>query len=290
MGEGILLAINSATATTMNADDNNDGASSSPEGSGRLLLLLRVLHQVFMEGKDDSEAFDKSSHLRSTLADVALIPLFQALANIISFSSEQEQQQEEKYQTEIKDMIDSWKEYNVFDGPTVWEGYKKAWGRALVDTKKEKNTAGVDEKDKAAQAVVAESAATTEPMDVEVGGQQSTEGVQQTPPTPNTASSTKEIDETSNEDATEGDSTMAEKAAAAAESTIPTSSTKPVVEKRDSTTSVASIDIDYDAEGVEEAEVEPAKFLEASKVIASLQIARGTFYFFRDDVYYLCWA
>jgi len=44
--------------------------------------------------------------------------------------------------------------------------------------------------------------------------------------------------------------------------------------KRDSMTSVASIDIDFDAEGVEEAEVEPAKFLEASKVIASLQIAR----------------
>mmetsp|Transcript_23284 Transcript_23284/g.36429 ORF Transcript_23284/g.36429 Transcript_23284/m.36429 type:complete len:307 (-) Transcript_23284:150-1070(-) len=52
------------------------------------------------------------------------------------------------------------------------------------------------------------------------------------------------------------------------------SQSKQLFTKRDSMTSVTSIDIDFDAEGVEEAEVEPSKFLEASKVIASLQIAR----------------
>jgi len=129
MSEGMLLAI--STTTTAGDEDPS---------SARLMLLLRVLHQVFIEGKDDSEAFEKAAPLRSILADVALIPLFQALGtsccsnNNTSSSAGSNEQQREKYTTEVKEMIDSWKEYSVFDGPTVWEGYKKAWGRAVTDT------------------------------------------------------------------------------------------------------------------------------------------------------------
>jgi len=287
MGEGLLLAITDGTAS-----------SSSTEGSSsplRLLLLLRVLHQVFVEGKDDSDVFEKSSQLRSILADVALIPLFKALANSIGSSSEQT----DNYQNEVREMIESWKEYNVFDGPTVWEGYKKAWGRALADTKEKKNTTAVGE---TSADVDAATNNTIEPKDVAVGGRQSTEeGAQQTPPTTTTSSSsTKEIDESNktssqiiidtSKDVTKEENSTTSKVAA---EPIPSTSTNEeeaevVVDinnkepdrrfsKRDSLASVASIDIDFDAEGVEEAEVEPAKFLEASKVIASLQIARGTY-------------
>jgi len=34
---------------------------------------------------------------------------------------------------EIRTIIDEWKEYDVFCGPTVWEEYKKGWARALKD-------------------------------------------------------------------------------------------------------------------------------------------------------------
>jgi len=283
MSEGMLLAI--STTTTAGDED-----PSSP----RLMLLLRVLHQVFIEGKDDSEAFEKAAQLRSILADVALIPLFQALAtsccssNNTSSSAGSNEQQREKYTTEVKEMIDSWKEYSVFDGPTVWEGYKKAWGRAVTDAaaSKEVVVGGSESDSKAATTPpVVETTSTNDDdavMDVVMGGQSSTEEA--------AASSTTEIKTNKEEDTTmkeatsiaepqilpPSSSTTTTKAAPDNNNTKEPTEHRPStrLSKRDSMTSVASIDIDFDAEGVEEAEVEPAKFLEASKVIASLQIAR----------------
>jgi len=277
MSEGMLLAI--STTTTAGDEDPS---------SARVMLLLRVLHQVFIEGKDDSEAFEKAAQLRSILADVALIPLFQALATSCcsNNNTSSNEQQREKYTTEVKEMIDSWKEYSVFDGPTVWEGYKKAWGRAVTDAAASKEVVVGGESDsKAATPPVVESTTSTNDdnavMDVVMGGQSSTEEA--------TASSTTEIKTNKEEDTTmkeatsiaepqilpPSSSTTTTKAASDNNTKGPTEhhpSTR--LSKRDSMTSVASIDIDFDAEGVEEAEVEPAKFLEASKVIASLQIAR----------------
>jgi len=280
MSEGMLLAI----STTTTAGDEDPSA--------RLMLLLRVLHQVFIEGKDDSEAFEKAAQLRSILADVALIPLFQALAtsccSINNNNTSSNEQQREKYTTEVKEMIDSWKEYSVFDGPTVWEGYKKAWGRAVTDAaaSKEVVVGGESDSKEATTPPVVESTTSTND-DAVMGRQSSTEEVANV----QLASPSTEI-KTNKEE--EEDTIMKENTSIAEPQILPPSSSttkaapdnnnnikEPTehhpptrLSKRDSMTSVASIDIDFDAEGVEEAEVEPAKFLEASKVIASLQIAR----------------
>eukprot|EP00984_Skeletonema_dohrnii_P039015 scaffold42903_cov139-Skeletonema_dohrnii-CCMP3373.AAC.1 len=265
MSEGMLLAI----STTTTAGDEDPSA--------RLMLLLRVLHQVFIEGKDDSEAFEKAAQLRSILADGALIPLFQALAtsccsnNNTSTSSSNEQQRE-KYTTEVKEMIDSWKEYSVFDGPTVWEGYKKAWGRAVTDAaaSKEVVVGGESDSKEATTPPVVESTTSTND-DAVMGRQSSTEEVANV----QLASPSTEI-KTNKEE--EEDTIMKENTSIAEPQILPPSSSttkaapdnnnnikEPTehhpptrLSKRDSMTSVASIDIDFDAEGVEEAEVEPA--------------------------------
>ena len=307
MAEGILLAID--------ATKNVEGGSSNPaleeNPSARLMLLLRILHQVFTEGKDDSDVFEKSAQLRSILADLALVPLFQALATSCMNTSAE---QREIYHAEVKEMIDSWKEYSVFDGPTVWEGYKKAWGRAVTDatnnaTKENDGKVGesVTNDSTAAPSPPAAESSTNDAKDVEMG-----EGAQ--PNTQSTPSTTKveslndserksSVVQKSETNQEEGDDATAKKEAG---SILPPSSTPTELlptettidkkeesntndndqkqpspsKKRDSMTSVGSIDIDFDAEGVEEADVEPAKFLEASKVIASLQIARGTFFLY----------
>ncbi len=304
MAEGMLLAVNSTTSTTSVAD-----GQPQEEPSARLMLLLRILHQVFIEGKDDSDAFQKSAQLRSILADVALIPLLQALATTTAAAAASEQR--ENYHVQVKEMIDQWKEYSVFDGPTVWEGYKKAWVRAVQDAanantttnKKDEGEGNDSIMEDASPAVQTASATTNDaPLDVEMKGEQSStmeNGAQEN----QSASPTKE--ETMDYSNTDGslqkneeeDDATKKEATTVTESTPPTTTTKAQLAadnatkeeaqdsptqskqspKRDSMTSVtSSIEIDFDAEGVEEAEVEPAKFLEASKVIASLQIARGT--------------
>lgn len=329
MAEGMLLAVNNSTTAT--TTDGQEDPSSS-----RLMLLLRILHQVFIEGKDDSDTFQKSAQLRSILADVALIPLLQALAATTSSS-------EQQYLAQVKEMIDQWKDYAVFDGPTVWEGYKKAWGRALLDasaaaaannannTNKKKEVEGESNdsimKDNMASSteVQTNNSATImnddAPMDNVEGkeGEQSLsleEGAQSRQST----SLTKEdiMDDSNNTDngslqnngtskEIEKDTTTKKEDATTTIESIPPSTTTALPAddnnnknkeesqdgpsqtnqspKRDSITSVttsstSNIEIDFDAEGVEEAEVEPTKFLEASKVIASLQIARGTSFLF----------
>jgi len=170
---------------------------------------------------------------------------------------------------------------------------KKAWGRAVTDAaaSKEVVVGGSESDSKAATTPpVVETTSTNDDdavMDVVMGGQSSTEEAAHV----QLASSTTEIKTNKEEDTTmkeatsisiaepqilhPSSSTTTTKAASDNNTKGPTEhhpSTR--LSKRDSMTSVASIDIDFDAEGVEEAEVEPAKFLEASKVIASLQIAR----------------
>ena len=213
-------------------------------------------------------------------------------------------------------MIDSWND--VFDGPTVWEGYKKAWGRAVTDAAnnatKEDDVKVGDEgatNDSTAASFpppAAESSTNdSQKMDVETG-----EGAQ--PKTQSTSSSTNvesmNDSETKSSVVQKGETNQKEEDDATSKkeagSVLPPSSTptEPLPidttnnkeeesntndndqklpspsKKRDSMTSVGSIDIDFDAEGVEEADVEPSKFLEASKVIASLQIARGMFFLY----------
>ena len=311
MAEGILLAIDATQ--NVEAGPNSSGALEE-NPSARLMLLLRILHQVFTEGKDDSDVFEKSAQLRSILADLALVPLFQALATSCMNTSAE---QREIYHAEVKEMIDSWKEYSVFDGPTVWEGYKKAWGRAVTDAVNHATKEGGDGKvgesnmndSTAAPSPPAAESGTNDAKDVEMG-----EGAQpKTQSTSSASSSTKvesmndsetkssavqktETNQEEDDDATakkEGGSILPPSSTPS--EPLPTNTTNNKEEesntdndqkqpspskKRDSMTSVGSIDIDFDAEGVEEADVEPAKFLEASKVIASLQIARGTFFLY----------
>ncbi len=299
MAEGMLLAVNSTTANTA-----ADGQPPQEDPAARLMLLLRILHQVFSEGKDDADTFQKSAQLRSILADVALTPLLQALATTTAAVSEQRG----NYHAQVKEMIDQWKEFSVFDGPTVWEGYKKAWGRAVQDSasasSKKEEGEGNDSFMADASPVVQSTTTTNDaPIDVEMKGEQSSTmegGAQES----QSASLTK--DETMNNSNTDGslqlndaskEEDATKKEAAPITEPIPSTTIKAApadditkeeaqeepspskqAPKRDSMTSVtSSIEIDFDAEGVEEAEVEPTKFLEASKVIASLQIARGTF-------------
>ena len=304
MGEGLLLAIDASAVV-----GSSDGGSEAP--LSRLMLLQRVVHQVFIEGKDDSDVFEKSLQLRLTIADVVLAPLFKALATTATTSTDAVAQSEwNNYQTEIKEMIDLWKEYNVFDGPTVWEGYKKAWGRALADANKEKSAAVLASAEEAATAAAGENDTTpatetqadgNEVMDVKPEGEQSLSegGPQQqiSPPAQPSKLEAVEPDvktEAANEkaDAAKEDVGMTDEV----KEEDPKSSTSETKQedavalvdkepdrrftKRDSTTSVASVEIDFDAEGVEEAYVDPQKFLETSKVIASLQIARGTLFVF----------
>jgi hypothetical protein len=297
MGEGLLLAIDAAVV------GSTDGGSEAP--LSRLMLLLRVTHQVFIEGKDDSDVFEKSLQLRLTIADVALVPLFKALATTANGSTADNAESEwNNYQTEIKEMIDIWKEYNVFDGPTVWEGYKKAWGRALADANKEKSAA-VASAEEAAAAAAGENDTTSatetpadgnEVMDVKQEGEQSSSkgGAQQQmtsleavePDVKNEAANDK-VD-TAKEDVGMTDAVKEEEPPSSTSETKQEEEVVAAVDKepdrrftkRDSTASVASVEIDFDAEGVEEAYVDPQKFLETSKVIASLQIARGTLFVF----------
>lgn len=298
IGEGLLLAIDAAVVGS-----TTDGGSEAP--LSRLMLLLRVIHQVFIEGKDDSDVFEKSLQLRLSIADVALVSLFKALATTANNSSTAAAANESEwnnYQTEIKEMIDLWKEYNVFDGPTVWEGYKKAWGRALADANKEKSAAVVASAEEASVAAAGENDTTpatetlaggNEVMDAKPEGEQSSSegGVQQQISSP--AQPTKleangpnvkneaanENVDTAKEDVDMTDAVKKEEPPTKQEKVVPAVVDKEPdrrLTKRDSTASVASVEIDFDAEGVEQAYVDPQKFLETSKVIASLQIARGT--------------
>lgn len=312
MGEGLLLAIDDAATVAKDASAAEGSSSTSP--APRLMLLLRVVHQVFVEGTDDddsnkdtataaadSDVFEKSSQLRLTVADLALIPLFKALAlatNSNNYSDAAAESSEwNNFQNEVKEMIDIWKKHNVFGGPTVWEGYKKAWARAIADANKEKKNAAAAVT--VAAVVVGEESdkkGTTfeyEPMDeddkgVEVVGELSVEGKgaqqqqQQHPPT-SSAKQEERVDESNDKnssiiDAVNEENTTKEESTTV-DDVVENNNEKEeepqrILSKRDSFEQ-SNFDIDFDAEGVEEAEVEPSKFLEASRVIASLQIARG---------------
>ena len=137
MGEGLLLAI---------AESGSSGEQDGNEIVARLMLLLKIVHQVLLSdcptvaspagggaegGDDNDDKWEKSSQLRLRLGEITILPLFQALASSLSKLSDATKN--EQYQSEVKGMMDEWKEHNVFGGPTVLEEYKKGWNRALKE-------------------------------------------------------------------------------------------------------------------------------------------------------------
>ena len=147
MGEGLVLAVESASVI----EEIN-------EASARLLLLLRITHQVLLSncpreagvddddrpcaargdaeeptatrGEGEEDKWIKLSQLRSRLGEMAVGPLLQALATSLNkFNRETKGQ----YIREVKEMMEKWEMHNVFGGPTFIEEYKKEWNRALND-------------------------------------------------------------------------------------------------------------------------------------------------------------
>ena len=129
----MLLAMENATTTEI---------SNETAVAARLILLLRIVHQVLLSNcptvaaaatagvEGDADKWAKSSQLRSRLGEIAILPLWKALAT--SFQK-LNQEMQEQYQNEVKGMMEEWREHNVFGGPTVWEEYKRGWGRALKE-------------------------------------------------------------------------------------------------------------------------------------------------------------
>ena len=136
MGEGFLLSF----------DGGASGGEEGPEGTtsaAHLMLLLRILHQVLLSNcptintsgtssaEVDTDKWEKSSQLRTNLSEIVMIPLFKALAT--SLNKLTDENIKDQYSTEIKNMMDDWKEHDVFGGPTILEEYKKGWIRAVKD-------------------------------------------------------------------------------------------------------------------------------------------------------------
>jgi len=146
LAEGILLSVKKEADST----DVDEGAS-------RLLLLLRITHQVLVSNSslasaageengndggadpDSEEVWEKSSQLRITLGEVALRPLLDALANCLNKVGESNAFYNQ-CGCEVKEMMDAWKKCNVFGGPTVVEEYRKGWISALSTKKRETGT------------------------------------------------------------------------------------------------------------------------------------------------------
>lgn len=61
---------------------------------------------------------ERSSRLRSRLGEVVVIPLWGALAAALGGLGEEPR---ERYQGEVRGMLEELREHNVFGGPTVWE-------------------------------------------------------------------------------------------------------------------------------------------------------------------------
>ena len=245
LSEGILLSIDKAL------EQQDDEQSSA-----RILLLLRIVHQVFMlncplvpdEGDpaENEDKWAKSAQLREKIAESNALPLLKALANSSRRSL---------FQEEVEDFLESWRKYNIF-GPTLLAECKKGWTSALKD---DADDAQEMDADKPPESTV--ESAKSEPDD-------SAEG-------PVEVSASSKLDAESNSigiaadmDETSNTSTVAGKAAASSEE-----ANKDPAPKRGSFASQGA-DVEIDYEGVDEAKVEPQEFLDAVKVISSIQIAR----------------
>jgi hypothetical protein len=143
MGEGLLVSITECSASS-------SGKSGDAESiTARLMLLLRILHQVLMsncpttaantlgDGTNDVDTWNKSSQLRIRLGEIVILPLWKALAKALNRLNEMTTAaaaaNREVYQVEIGRMLEEWNDHNVFGGPTVWEEYKRAWNKALKE-------------------------------------------------------------------------------------------------------------------------------------------------------------
>lgn len=255
MGEGLLLAVESASAM-----------EEGTEAPTRLLLLLKITHQVLLSNCPtgtaaattgvDGDKWTKSSQLRSRLGEIAIIPLWKALATSLDKLNQETQVQ---YQSEVKGMMEEWKSHHVFGGPTVMEEYKKGWIRAL---KEAAGAASGEDNAESPFVVVVEELTKIEPGTNKVSFAQAQ--VSTIPKESNQNDNTENANINYNTDAV---------VEATASSVVEGRREGKVAQaiKRDS---IASVDVEVDFEGVDEARVPPSRFLDACKVIASIQITR----------------
>ncbi|EED86222.1 predicted protein [Thalassiosira pseudonana CCMP1335] len=288
--EGLLVAVEeAATDAATDDDDINNG-----DASARLMLLLRVIHQVLISNNNSTtqpntvdDTWDKSLPLRVELGEAVLPTLFSRLARSFYSDCHRDQQQQQQYQSEVKEMIDIWKQYNVFDSPTVWEGYKRCWGRCLEDAIAKEEAvvgaaaAGGGDETKGV-AIVDNGEATTKDTSTDVNIAKATDTTtlmgaakQQAAPGISTANVDDNVKPAAG--STRDDiSTVSFSKTTSSPTSSPLDRT---FTRQDSTLSTTSLpdtttttDIDYS--GVEPCHVEPSQFLDACKVIAQIQITR----------------
>ena len=154
VGEGLLVSIMECS------DDGSGNSADSGANLSRLILILGIIHQVLMsncpttdgsvavgEGSDDVDTWNKSSQLRTRLGEIVILPLWKALAMALHRTMHETTTMTNRdvYLEEIENVLNEWKEHNVFGGPTVWEEYKRAWNRTLreVSTTLLENEGGV---------------------------------------------------------------------------------------------------------------------------------------------------
>ena len=252
IGDGMVSYISTASG---DGGYNDDAAV-------RLMLLLRILHRVLLSnrpGADDGEgdAWTKSLAMRTRLGEIVISPLWTALAT--SFVG-LDDDATTAMRDEIRTIIDEWKEYDVFCGPTVWEEYKKGWARALKDVATANTTTTTD----ATDGGNVEEVKTTS----DVNAMSEKEVVATTMTTDSNENDALEsVDDNINDERSEQQNATTKNEAT---SSPGKASTAPLrhLERQ------ATVDLDIDFGDVKAAKVEPSQFLEACRVIASIQITR----------------
>ncbi|KAL9181011.1 hypothetical protein ACHAXT_009816 [Thalassiosira profunda] len=262
MGEGLVVAIDEAAASA-----GDDG------GTARLMLLLRILHRALMANcptagaEGDVDKWEKSAPLRVTLGEAAVEPLWKALA--ASFAKV-DGAAREKHAEEVRGMLEEWKERNVFGGPTVVDEYRRGWNRALKGAEGGGGEGATKEAPTEAEAETAKAPETTaekgDDGEKEASPDAASDGADKVEEKAETATDAKEEKPETKEAV---DATPTPSSAAAEDDA---SKASAPASKRDSVASLPEVEVDF--EGVEEAKVEPSQFLDACKVIASIQIAR----------------
>jgi len=284
MGEGLLLSIMESSS----AVDATTG-----DAAARLMLLLRIIHQVLLsncptatgaEGDADADKWEKSSQLRSRLGEITIMSLWTALATSLQKLNEATTQ--DQYQNEIKGMMEEWKEHNVFGGPTVWEEYKKGWSRALkeaadasaggesaTESTTTEGAAEAEDTSTSKSLTGEDDASKKEPLPSQADQSSVAKESNHNEKTENVDKDTVIADEIVDKKKEKSDESDAVVENAPAPLTVEDNEEGKSVRatKRDS---VAAVDVEVDFEGVEEAKVEPTQFLDACKVIASIQITR----------------